>query len=160
MQWAQDDSDIHALLWPTYNCIAPCTQYGTARQWLYINNASIYSLLSTPTTVLSRHTVRVGKECGDRLRHGPGTHELEEVDRGTFVVVQVLPSHLAQFSLDALVDDKVDDRLRDAVVGRSDALVEAGDALLAVHRPDAVGSRQAAGAPENNESLVKPTSLQ
>ena len=102
----------------------------------------------------------VGKERGDRLRHGSGTHELEEVDWGTFVVVEVLPSHLAQLCLDALVDDKVDDRLGDAVVGCSDALVEASDALLAVHGADAVGRRQAAGAPENNESLVKPTSLQ
>ena len=94
--------------------------------------------------------MRVGKERSDGLRHGSRAHELEEVDRRTLVVVEVALSPFAQLSLDAFVDDEVDDRLRDAVVGRRDALVEACNALMSVDGPDAVGRRQATGAPETH----------
>ena len=77
--------------------------------------------------------MRVGEECSDGFGHSSRTHELDEVDGGALVRVEILPSPLTQLGLDALIDDEMDNSLGDAIVGRCDALVEANDTLALVH---------------------------
>ena len=71
----------------------------------------------------------VGKAGGGRFWASTGCHVLEEAAmRGVVITAQLLA--FAKLGLDLLVDDEVDDRLRNAVVRSDDAAVEAADAVI------------------------------
>jgi len=89
--------------------------------------AVLGALLAQPC---ASHLVRVGDARGHRLGHGASHHELEEVPRALRVVVACLAAPPCdQLRFNRLVDHKVYHRLRDAKVGRCDALVKAPEAL-------------------------------
>lgn len=75
--------------------------------------------------------MRVGDAGRNCLGNSSSHHELEEIAGGlAFVGSAAVVSH--QLSLEGLVDDEVDDCLRDAEVGGGDALVEPSQPRLAV----------------------------
>ena len=79
-----------------------------------------------------RLTVRVSDRGRARFRYGTGHHEPQKVWRRSLVAVAVV-AELEYSRLDRLVDDEMDDRLRDAEVGGGDALVEASQAVLVIN---------------------------
>ena len=90
---------------------------------------------------------------------GSGSHELEEVGGRAFVVF-AHPLELTQTSFDVLVDDKVNHRLRDAIVRGRYTLVEALDTLGLVHLADTIPGCQATVTSVNTErQRVKTESL-
>lgn len=70
--------------------------------------------------------MRVGDTRGARLRTGRSAHVFDEVPRrsNVFVFEILCVPHLSQSDLDLLVDDQMYDRLRKAIIGCRNALVE------------------------------------
>lgn len=103
----------------------------------------------------------IGNAGRTRFGYSPRKHELCEIPGGLPIrvwrrpLVGVLEPPFFQFGLDKLVDDKVDDGLRDAEVGRRDALVEAHDAFGVVDVLDALDGCHAAIGPGEEDRIFE-----
>lgn len=68
----------------------------------------------------------IGDARGDRLGHSASDHKFQKIP-GRFPVVGAMAVMSNELGFERLIDDEMDDSLRNSKIGGSDALVEAAN---------------------------------